>query len=429
MSNSTSNTCNNSVLPKSRTNRPKRNITLSKPAQAKIAKLVETVNRNENNCWTVGDICSELLERHRVPLGYLSQTTGYSKARLSEFHLTAAAFGKRHRNGFSFQNCLVARKAHKRFPSLKMSLIAVRNEVKRCNLRSYREAKTHFVAKMVRQQAKQSFVAAAKICMHADQIINQCHHSDYRQIIPKLPDQSIKLLMADPPFSVYRHRAKGEYISGKEEMNGLRIDCDYHTPDQALQVTLDLFSICKQKMTDGGALLLFQAGAKPDRPEILEAAEQNGWDCRHALTWLKTDKPSGTPCDCTEPYGVATEKVLVFVRAGDKLQWHEQGLSRSDVLSFPSITKSSTTKMAKGQIAFHDIHMFQKPLALMEFLIRKHTYPGELVVEPFGCSGAGCIAAAELNRRWLYAESNRSNFDWGSERIRREMEQISTAAS
>ena len=40
-----------------------------------------------------------------------------------------------------------------------------------------------------------------------------------------------------------------------------------------------------------------------------------------------------------------------------------------------------------------------------------------MVVEPFGCSGSGVIAASKLNRQWVYIESNEENYRWGSNRV------------
>ena len=37
--------------------------------------------------------------------------------------------------------------------------------------------------------------------------------------------------------------------------------------------------------------------------------------------------------------------------------------------------------------------------------------------EPFGCTGSMCLAAAGMNRRWVYAESHAENFRIGSNRL------------
>ena len=73
--------------------------------------------------------------------------------------------------------------------------------------------------------------------------------------------------------------------------------------------------------------------------------------------------------------------------------------------------------MHSGKMEYGDYHIFQKPSSLMEFLVKHHSFPGDLVVEPFGCSGSGVIAASKLNRQWVYIESNKENYQWGSQRV------------
>jgi len=88
----------------------------------------------------------------------------------------------------------------------------------------------------------------------------------------------------------------------------------------------------------------------------------------------------------------------------------------SDILDVP-MRRKSYTRIGD--------HLFEKPVALMERLINKHTFPGELVVEPFGATGPASQAAVRTGRHWLYCESNPRNFELGSRRIMALQEQVS----
>ena len=46
-------------------------------------------------------------------------------------------------------------------------------------------------------------------------------------------------------------------------------------------------------------------------------------------------------------------------------------------------------------------HQTQKPLALMELLVRLFSDPGELILNPFAGSGTTGVAAIRLGRRFL----------------------------
>ena len=128
------------------------------------------------------------------------------------------------------------------------------------------------------------------------------------------------------------------------------------------------------------------------------------------------------------PYYLCSEKILVFCRKGTMLKKFQNGMPHSDILDFPTETNQVTLKMNSGKMKFADYHQFQKPPALMEFLIKHHSYPGDLVVTPFGCSGVGAISALKLGRQWVYTEMNKNNYTWGSQRVLKALEESAVMA-
>ena len=69
-------------------------------------------------------------------------------------------------------------------------------------------------------------------------------------------------------------------------------------------------------------------------------------------------------------------------------------------------------------------HPTQKPLALMEALIRDFTDPGDLVVDPFAGAGTTLVAARRLGRRALGWERSPAYFSIAERRIRDAREQL-----
>lgn len=51
------------------------------------------------------------------------------------------------------------------------------------------------------------------------------------------------------------------------------------------------------------------------------------------------------------------------------------------------------------------IHPTQKPVALMEYLIRTYTLPGQTVLDPFAGSGTTAVAARNLNRNYITCDN------------------------
>lgn len=378
----------------------------------KVKELAVLLEEHDQRSWAIGDLCNDLLTRNRVSLSFLARQVGSSKSRLSEFTTTAAQFPAEQRKG-CFQDCLMAKQIYRRMPALNLSLLEIRDRIIRLEGKKPRQIRYHFIRLLLERERSQSRATIEHYAQENSPLLNVCHHADCRDIIPMLPDGCVKLFIADPPFGGY-YGNEGGYLSGRASTSGLRVDCDFNSDSDALDVTVDLFEACRSKIAEGGALVLFQPGGKPDRVEVLQAAQDHGWECKHALVWYKEKV---APTDRIGPYSTSSERILVFGRPGDQLKWHDPSLSRADVLTLPSITSHASARMEAGALPIYDMHMFQKPSELAQFLIKKHTHLGELVVEPFGCSGWASLEAARLRRQWVYIESHPENFAWGSRRI------------
>ena len=66
----------------------------------------------------------------------------------------------------------------------------------------------------------------------------------------------------------------------------------------------------------------------------------------------------------------------------------------------------------------------QKPLALMELLVRLFSNPGELILDPFAGSGTTGVTAVRLGRRFLGWEMSPTYADMARKRIARAREQL-----
>jgi len=69
------------------------------------------------------------------------------------------------------------------------------------------------------------------------------------------------------------------------------------------------------------------------------------------------------------------------------------------------------------------IHLNQKPLDLVEMIIKASSEPGDVVWEPFGGLFTACLAAGKLKRRASGGEIDPTYFYFGVERLKREASQ------
>jgi hypothetical protein len=379
------------------------NVRRNGPLLALLGELRRLLQSEAANAFAIGDLVNRLKTTHGLMVKQMARILGASAQRLSEFRRTAAAFPKEHRDfDVDFHFYTIASRAAGR---LGLSPVEVIKDIVRRRLDSTRKATMYLARKIAARENLRSRDLAAIRAVRGGELIGRCHLADYRDVIGRLETGAVKLMIADPPYGQYGQLRDGEHT----RVASTRRDCDSLRHDEAVAVTVDLFRLALPKLAQGGCMVVFRPGAIADPSWLMDAAEAHGWACRYALTW---HKGSVKLADASEPYAASSERMLVFARPGDRLINHD-GSERGDVIKITPVRPNYATG--------HDHHLFEKPLDLMRFLIKKHCYEGELVIEPFGGSGGATLAAIELNRQWLYCESNRANFELGSSRIARQL--------
>ncbi len=94
---------------------------------------------------------------------------------------------------------------------------------------------------------------------------------------------------------------------------------------------------------------------------------------------------------------------------------------RGNILRFPPVSQPG---LAQAQE-----HGFEKPVELCKFLVGKHSFERELVVDLCGCTGSMSLAAIEMNRQWAYVESNLANYQIGAGRLAERLQRDRAEAS
>lgn len=394
-----------------RTKKTSREVTsarrLNRAATLLLARLRRLNQEATARGWSIGDTVNELKARG-FTVKEQAALIGGSRQRLSELRQTALAFPEDQRpEGVDIHYCTVAMRSARR---LNLSPCDVVEELVRRGIDSSRQA-TRYLADKERRRAalRSSSKIPAKIA--GSGVWNQPRHGAFQAVLPKLEAHSIKLVIADPPYGTYGKYKDGEHT----RVTAAAKDCDNLDDESAQQQMRDLFRLTGPLMVEGGCLIVFRPGGLADPPWLLQAATESGWDCRHALAWRRGPVKLG---DGRSPYTSGTERILVFARKNEDLLNHD-GSSSADILEVKLPRKSHVSA---------DEHLFSKPVELMQSLILKHSYPGEAVIEPFGGSGPASRAAVLLNRRWLYCESNRSNFKLGTRLIAQQAELSASAA-
>jgi site-specific DNA-methyltransferase (adenine-specific) len=197
--------------------------------------------------------------------------------------------------------------------------------------------------------------------------VNKIIHGDCRAILSRLPDESVDLLLTDPPYGMrYRARRWGKPMKGDADLSWFRpfIQEAY----RVLRPNTHAYLFCNEY------------GLATFRAEMAAA----GFKVKRLLVWVKDQHTAG---DLKGDYANRTE-YLLFGHKGRRLL---SGHRDANVLFF----KRSGRKR---------LHPTEKPEDMLRYLIEKSSSPGELVLDPFAGSGTTCKAAKDLGRRFLGIE-------------------------
>ena len=189
-------------------------LSLKPRVRNKIHRLFKLLREQDTKCWAIGDMCIDLLDNDKLSLGQIANLTNYSKTRISHYHLTARMFTENQRQGYTFQDSLTARQVFHSLPRLNMTPVQIRNEIVKMRNKTTKQVRSYFVHLLMKREMDQSLSKSAKTHLSKKgNLINACHHSDWRIIVPKLPSNSVNLWICDPVFGYSKEFIEGNYLS------------------------------------------------------------------------------------------------------------------------------------------------------------------------------------------------------------------------
>lgn len=220
---------------------------------------------------------------------------------------------------------------------------------------------------------------------------------DCFEFISSLEDESVSLLLTDPPYmGIVSDSWDNQWKTDKEYVSWM------HT----------LFSIAKPKLKPDGSIIFFggigKHGERPFYRLMFALEESNLYTFRNQITWKKR-KAYGKEFDylfCREEiawYSTSQERTKVIfniplldVKRGYD-GWNKKYKAKSEYKRVSNVWDDIPELMRTERKT-------QKPIPLMERLIQTHSNPGDLVIDPFSGWGTTGVAALNLGRKFLGSE-------------------------
>ena len=205
----------------------------------------------------------------------------------------------------------------------------------------------------------------------------QC--DDYRDFLRSRDRNSVDLVLTDPPYAVSR---KTGFSSVKNGVQRFAVSMDFGEWDHQ-QIELDaLAHEMYRVLRRGGTAIVWYDLWKISH--LYDALYDAGFKMLRLIVWNKTNPvPLNSKCI----YLSNSREIAVVAVKGGSPTFHSR--YDSGDYSYP-IPRHGGKR----------IHPTQKPLGLFRELIRKHSKPGDLVIDPFLGSGTTAVAALEEGRQF-----------------------------
>jgi site-specific DNA-methyltransferase (adenine-specific) len=228
-------------------------------------------------------------------------------------------------------------------------------------------------------------------------------------LLKTFPQKSIDFIFADPPYFL---SSGGISVHSGKMVSVNKGDWDSSKSiEEKLQFHRDWISLCRVALKDNGTIMI--SATLHSVYAIGVALEMEGFSIINNIIWRKTNPApnlSGRAFTHSTETVIWARKQLTPKKKGKHyfdyqlMKTENGGKQMKDVWEFeyePIFFESSTT--SRKEKAFGG-HPTQKPIALLERLIKAATKEGDLILDPFNGSGTTGIVAHKLNRQYIGIE-------------------------
>lgn len=233
---------------------------------------------------------------------------------------------------------------------------------------------------------------------------------DSFKLLKKIEPKSVDMIFADPPYFL---SSGGISCKGGKQVSVDKGEWDYSkTIEDKLKYHRKWIALCRDVLNDNGTIMI--SSTLHSVYAIGVALEMEGFSIINNIIWRKTNPAPNLACRCfthsTETI-IWARKQLTLKKKGkhyfdyDSMKEENGGKQMKDVWEFnePELFESSTTSRKEKKLGGHPT---QKPIALLERLIKCSTKEGDLILDPFNGSGTTGVVAHRMNRKYIGIELN-----------------------
>ena len=234
--------------------------------------------------------------------------------------------------------------------------------------------------------------------MPSNEIIFNYQNQSCFEYIKNIKDNSIDLILIDPPYEISRDTnfASGEK-TGKNT-DRFRVSMDFGEWDKNFDGLELIIKEGYRVLRPGGTFICFYDLWKIET--LKKYFDNNNYKQVRFIEWLKTNP---VPLNSKINYLTNSREVAISAIKISKPTFNSQ--YDNGLYNYPICHD-------KGRF-----HPTQKPLELIEDLIKKHSNEGDIVLDCFAGSCTTGVAALKLKRNFMGCELDKEYFDKSMKRL------------
>lgn len=246
--------------------------------------------------------------------------------------------------------------------------------------------------------------------------VNQILEGDCIEILKTLPEKSIDLIFADPPYNLQLRNDL--HRPNMSRVDGVQDGWDKFESLQAYDAfTHRWLTACQRVLKPTGAIWVI--GTYHNIFRVGAILQNLGFWILNDVIWLKTNPmPNFRGVRFTNAH-----ETLIWASTSREAKYtfnhhamkglNEEKQMRSDWWLLPLATSAERLKDENGEKA----HSTQKPEALLYRILLASSQPGDVVLDPFFGSGTTGVVAKRLHRRWIGIEREKRYIELAQKRI------------
>lgn len=231
----------------------------------------------------------------------------------------------------------------------------------------------------------------------------QVYEGDCIKLMQELDDESVNMIFADPPYflsnggTTCKSGSRVSVIKGKwDKLKSVKSMNNFNR---------NWLKEAQKLLTPNGTIWV--SGTHHNIYSIGSLLQLLGFKILNEITWEKPNPPPNLSC-------------RYFTHSTETIIWAAKSSKSKHIFNYQDMKAENGGKQMKSVWSFtapkknekeHGKHPTQKPIELLNRIIRASTLAGDLVLDPFNGSGTTGIAAYSLGRRYIGIEKESKYID------------------